>query len=403
MLTSQSAGSATSAATSGIRVCVVLTRLGAGGPPFVVRELLLGLREQGIEATLIVGSCETGHDCEMDYLSDSNIPVVYIEAMSRSVNWLQDLKAFVALQQAFRSLRPHVVHTHTSKAGVIGRLAAVITRVPVVVHTFHGNVLKGYFGRLVSRAVQTLEKVLAFGTDVLFVLSHQQAREIAQEFGIAPERKVQVIPLGVDARRFAQIYPPAEGKHKLTVGWFGRFVPIKDIPLLINVIERTVAKSGNIDFVIGGDGPGRDLIESVVQRCGAGRVRYLGWVTDLREVLSEVDVVLQTSLNEGTPVAVLEGMASARPFVSTAVGGLVDMVSGVAQHRNDVSWYDNGVLTGRDPESIADALVELMRNRTLVATMGVAARRVVEERFVHKAYVDRTLAAYRRCLELERV
>jgi len=383
---------------STVRVCVVLTRLGAGGPPVVVLDLLTGLRQQGIDAILVVGSRDKQHDCETDYPALQNVPVVYVDAMSRSVHWMNDLRALFALYRIFRELRPDVVHSHTSKAGVLGRLSALAARVPVVTHTFHGNVLKGYFGPLLSQGVRIVETLLAAGSDALFVLSRQQATEIVGEFRIAPRHKVHVVPLGIDAKRFEEIPPPRLSRRRLTVGWFGRFVPVKDTQLLAQVISQCMAQSDEIDFVIAGDGPERHVVEEAVRQ-NTGRVRYLGWVPDLRAVLPEVDVVVQTSRNEGTPVALLEGMAAARPFVSTAVGGVVDMVSGTpCEKPGSGTWFGNAVLTDHDPAVIVNALKALGDDRRLLSQMGCQARDLVLRRFVPQNYVDRTVFVYLCCL-----
>lgn len=301
-----------------------------------------------------------------------------------------------------RRFRPDVVHTHAAKAGALGRIAAVLARVPARVHTFHGHVLTGYFGAVPSLAIRWIERLLACGTDEIVVLSEQQASDICERFRVAPRRKVRVIPLGLCPDPFVQLRP-LSGKE-LTVGWLGRFVPVKDVRLLAEVVQRTISRVGSVRFVIGGDGPERSSIEALVDRFGPGRVEWLGWCENVADAIGRCDLLIQTSRNEGTPVSLMQGMAAGRPFVATAVGGVVDLATGPCRRSGNAAWYDNCILVPRAPEVFAETLARLAADRSTLKRMGAAGQDFVlrvhsEEQMLARVagMYSRVLAARRKC------
>jgi glycosyltransferase involved in cell wall biosynthesis len=354
----------------------VLTRLGAGGPPIHAVILTRELSKFGYSSTLVTGSRDQ-QDGDMSYLLRKDDPIHYIPEMSRSISPWRDLRALIALYRFLRRERPQIVHTHTAKAGVLGRVAARLAGVPVVVHTFHGNVLNGYFSPLVNFCIRQVERVLAYFTDGICVLAPQQAFDIVNHHRIAPRGKVHVIPLGMDMTRFHEVGSLVSlaravlNEGRITVGWMGRFVPIKDIPLLLATVRETVGRTDRIRFVVAGDGPEAPLVKALADELGPQRFEWLGWREDVDSVLAGCDVLIQTSRNEGTPVALIQGMAASRPFVSTAAGGVVDMVTGPLRREMDgCRWFDNGVLAEADPAAFASALCELAEAPVRIATMG---------------------------------
>ena len=307
----------------------------------------------------------------MSYLLRDDDPVHSIPEMSRSVSPWQDLRALIALYRFLRRERPSIVHTHTAKAGVLGRIAARLAGVPIVVHTFHGNVLSHYFSRPVSWAVRQIERALAHLSDGICVLAPQQAAELVERHHIASRDKVHLIPLGMDLDAFTVLGPAPRKNGAITVGWMGRFVPIKDIPLLLAVARETLRRTDRVRFLIAGDGPEAPLIKAMAEEFGPARFEWLGWREDVASVLAECDLLIQTSRNEGTPVALIQGMAAGRPFISTPVGGVVDMVTGAVRREQDgCRWFDNGVLATADPAAFASALCHLAENPAAIACMG---------------------------------
>jgi glycosyltransferase involved in cell wall biosynthesis len=354
----------------------VLTRLGAGGPPIHAVVLTRELSKFGYSSILVTGSRHQ-QDGDMSYLLREDDPVYSIPEMSRSVSPWQDLRALIALYRFLRRQRPQIVHTHTAKAGVLGRIAARLAGVPVVVHTFHGNVLNGYFSPPVNFCIRLVERALAYFTDGICVLAPQQAFNIVDQHHIAPQSKVHVIPLGVDMTRFHEtgslinLARATLNGGRITIGWMGRFVPIKDIPLLVAVVRETLRRTDRVRFVVAGDGPEAATVKALAAELGPERFEWLGWREDVDPILAACDVLMQTSRNEGTPMALIQGMAAGRPFVSTAAGGVVDMVTGdLWRERNGCRWFANGILAEADPAAFASAFCELTEDPSRIATMG---------------------------------
>ena len=351
----------------------IVTRLNIGGPAIHAVLLIRGLADCGYETTLVSGACEAA-DGDMSYLLEPGDRVHWMPEMSRSVVPLDNLRALVRLWRLIRSVRPDIVHTHTAMAGCLGRVAAFLAGVPVIVHTFHGNSLRGYFSPLESAVFLRVERLLARFTDAICVLSEQQLRELSGDFAVASRSSFRVIRLGFDLSPFTTIPAPSCHQGRLRVGWFGRLVPIKNVPLLLRIVQATVARTEDIEFHIAGDGPERPSVVEAVKRHGS-RLIWHGWQRDITPLIKTCDVLLQTSHNEGTPVALIQGMAAARPFVSTAVGGVVDMVSGLAVRGPDgCVWYSNGVLADPDPLAFVRALMHLSANPACLAEMGTEAR-----------------------------
>jgi glycosyltransferase involved in cell wall biosynthesis len=345
---------------------------------------------------LVAGNCEL-EDGDMTYPLGATEFVHWVPELSRSVRPWRNLKALWHLWRLLRRERPTIVHTHTAMAGCLGRLAAVLSGAPIVVHTFHGNSLNEYFSRIRAGVFRRIERLLARFTDALCVVSPQQAMELSARFHIAPAHKFHVVPLGLELDDYFALRPPA-GNGPLTVGWFGRMVPVKNIALLAATIESALQRSPDMRFVIAGDGPDSALLKSLLARHG-GRVEWLGWQREILPAMARCDVVLQTSRNEGTPVALIQGMAAARPFVSTAVGGVVDMVSGSAERATGgARWYANGVLTESRAGTLADALAALAENRTRLSRIGLAGRAFASRQYRKETLVENLDALYRELL-----
>jgi glycosyltransferase involved in cell wall biosynthesis len=380
----------------------VLTRLGAGGPPIHAILLMRQMERYGYSTMLVAGRCDRA-DGDMSYLLGPDDSVCWIDEMSRAVSPWQDLCALVRLVRLMRRNRPSIVHTHTAKAGVLGRIAAKLTGVPVVVHTFHGHVLSHYFSPPVNWAIQMVERGLARWTDAICVLSQQQADAIADGYRIAPREKIRVVPLGMELSATVAL-PRAEDGQGLVAGWLGRLVDIKDIPLLIEVMRETARRGANVRFVIAGDGPMRALVEAAAAELGADRCQYLGWQRDISSVLGLCHLLIQTSRNEGTPVALIQGMAAGRPFVSTPAGGVVDMVSGpMTREADGCRWFPNAVLAPADPGAFASTLCALAANQEAIHEMGDEAVRFATASYGETRLLESLDRLYTELLEKKQV
>lgn len=317
-----------------VKVARIIARLNVGGPARHCILLSEGLRRHGFETVLLTGAPDPG---EASVLADDAMTtpggarISRIPGLRQAISPRDDLRALLALVAALRRERPDIVHTHTSKAGALGRLAAAIAGVPVVVHTFHGHVLDGYFPRLPSALIRLAERGLSRLTERLVTLSPALKDDLALRHGIAAPERFEVIPLGRDLGAFREGRPGrlrAElglGEGATLVGAVGRLVPIKDVPLLVRAFARVAARR-DAHLVLVGDGPERAAVEAAVAEHGlAGRVRLLGWRDDLPSIYADLDVLAVSSRNEGTPLAMIEAFAAGVPVVATRVGGVADM------------------------------------------------------------------------------
>jgi glycosyltransferase involved in cell wall biosynthesis len=270
----------------------------------------------------------------MDRAEQEGVRYQTLPGLGREIRPVRDVGALLRLRRLIRAFRPHIVHTHTAKAGVLGRLAARWCGVPVVVHTFHGHVLRGYFGPLRTALFRRLERLLARLSDVLIAVSEGVARDLVS-LGVAAPEKFRVLPLGLSLEPMTQSLPrgmlrkeagfPEGGK---LVGVVGRLVPIKDLPCLLEAAAIARNSRPDLYFSIVGDGQERSLLQRQATRLGLSPtgLHFHGWHSDLRSVYGDLDLVVNCSLNEGTPVALIEAMAAGRPVVATRVGGTPDLL-----------------------------------------------------------------------------
>ena len=273
------------------------------------------------------------------YARERGVEVTEIPGMSRLLSPLRDLRSFLTLLRIFRRERPMIVHTHTAKAGTVGRLAAFVAGVPVIVHTFHGHVLGGlYFSRIKTRFFLAIERLLARTTDMLVVLTHDQAREMADGLKVAPPGRFAVVPLGLNLQPFADADAAVArsrlraelgiGEDRPVVGIVGRMVPVKNHPLLFDAMAllRNRMDPAPHLIVVGSGERERALRAYVSDKGLEGVVHWLGWRKDLPRVFPAFDVTALTSFDEGTPVSLIESLASGTPVVSLAVGGVAEIL-----------------------------------------------------------------------------
>ena len=322
----------------------VIARLNVGGPAMHVVNLTLELDRLGAAAggpsfrtRLIAGSVPATEGDMSWYAAERGVDVTLLPEMSREISILDDVRSLLALWRLFRRERPRVVHTHTAKAGTLGRLAALLAGVPVRVHTYHGHVLGGgYFPPWKTRLFLAIERWLARFTSRLVVLTEGQADEMAYTLRVAPRKKFAVVPLGLELERFAAVERSDEARRRArlalgipadarVVGIVGRLVPIKNHELFLAALGAAPELTG---VVVGGGERERELKE-VAGRLGvAERVTWLGWRQDLPAIYPALDALALTSHDEGTPVAVLEALAAGVPVVARDVGGVGEVLAG---------------------------------------------------------------------------
>jgi glycosyltransferase involved in cell wall biosynthesis len=333
-MTPRSATSPLGTPENPIKIMRIIARLNIGGPAIHVSLLAAGMNSGGFSSQLVTGHIGAGEG-DMSYLAvDKGVAPIYINGLGREISWRDDLTALWALIRLIAREKPHVVHTHTAKAGFLGRLAAWVCRVPVIVHTFHGHTFHGYFGPLKTRIFIFLEQVAGRMSTIILTISDRLCEDL-DRYKIAPRDKIQVIPLGLDLDWLSDL-DAVRGQLRRQlridratplVGIVGRLVPIKNHDLFLRAASKVIAQDARVRFVVVGDGELRGQLEDRVREFGlGGHVDFIGWRRDLREVYADLDILALTSDNEGTPVSIIEAMAGCVPVVTTAVGGIPDLL-----------------------------------------------------------------------------
>jgi glycosyltransferase involved in cell wall biosynthesis len=318
-----------------MRIMWLVARLNTGGVALNVVQTLYAMHQAGHEVLLVFGQVGP-HEGNMSYLLERYpVPHLLIPSLGRELSPYRDLLTLWLVWRAMRRFRPTVVHTHTAKAGFIGRWAAWLAGVKIRVHTFHGHVFHGYFSPRKTAFFLGLERLTAHLTSRLITLSESLAQDLAETYRLAPRKSFSVIPLGLSLAPllrlrgtpspFRQDYAlPAEA---LLVAVVGRLVPIKNHALFLRAAARLRQRLPQAHFLIIGDGELRPALQAQAEALGlASAVTFVGWLEDLRPVYAALDLVTITSDNEGTPVSLLEALVAGIPIVSTAVGGVADII-----------------------------------------------------------------------------
>lgn len=356
-----------------IRVLRVITRLNIGGPAIQALSLTQALNDEEFVSHLVAGDLASGEgDMFQEY--QGRIQPEFVPGLGRELSPLKDLATLYRLWQIMRRWRPDVVHTHTSKAGTLGRIAARLAKVPVVIHTFHGHVFEGYFSPLKSRLFIWIERLMASWSNRLVAISPSQRDDLVMRYRIAPAERVVCIPLGFDLSRLAEVNGRRGELRKQLglaaneklVGIVGRLTPIKNHHLFLDAFRQVCERVPNAQAVVVGDGELRGQLEAYARGLDIqGSVHFLGWRRDLVNIYADLDVVCLTSNNEGTPVTIIEAMATARPVVATRVGGIPDLIRD----------GEHGLLVEPGaPDRVADAVVRLLQMPGWAAQLGKNAR-----------------------------
>ncbi|MDH4065317.1 MAG: glycosyltransferase family 4 protein [Acidobacteriota bacterium] len=380
-----------------IRILRIIARLNVGGPAIHATLLTERLDPSRYESRLVAGSVEPEEGDYLELHGHALTDLINVPDLGREIRGLSDLRTLWTLIRLIRDFRPHVVHTHTAKAGAVGRLAALICRVPVVVHTFHGHVLRGYFSPVKTRVFMEIERRLGRSSSALIAVS-PKVREELLELGIGRPDDFHVVPLGLDLAKFRDFTlsrPAARAQLGLPDNAFvtsivARLVPIKAHEVFLEAARRLLAVRPDAVFLIVGDGERREELEAMAASLGLGEsVRFLGWRADLQILYRASDAVALTSRNEGSPVALIEAMAAGCPVVSTRVGGVPDVVTD----------QESGLLAEMDdPAALAEALGRVASNRALGLALGETGRERVLARYGADRLLDDVDALYVRLL-----
>ncbi len=344
----------------------IIARMNVGGPAVQVSGLMRGFNRAEFDHRLYTGFCAID---EADYLDSvaTDIKAIRIDGLGRRVSLRGDIRAFLSLVKVIREFKPHIIHTHTAKAGFLGRLASLVSfQKSFRVHTFHGHLLNGYFGSFKRALVVITEKFLALITQQLLAVG-DKVRQDLLDAGIGSNEKFGLMPPGLaignlpsknDALTFFGL-----NKERLQCAFIGRVTHIKRPNRFLDVVSEIKKRDISLDFFIAGDG---ELLEACRERIITEElpVKVLGWQSNIERVLSAADIVVLTSDNEGTPLSLIQAGMAGLPVVSTNVGSVPEVV------------LDNttGLITGLDVQEIADALEKLVSDKALRAQLGNAAK-----------------------------
>lgn len=350
-----------------IKVMRIIARLNIGGPAVHCLSLSEKLTAHGFRTILVTGTPAQG---EADYETTfgvlaRNFKMVRLHRLSRAIHGLSDFITFWQLFWLMCREQPRIVHTHTAKAGMLGRTAAILARVPIIVHTFHGHVLRDYFGPIFSRFIQAVERSLAKHTTAIVTLAPSLRHELSTQFRIAPVDQIRVVPLGRNLTPFLQSKSGTLkqelgiGNEVKLFGSVGRLVPIKDYEMLLQACSLLPRQIPWRCLLIG-DGPLKEDLKDLAARLElSSQISFLGWRLDLPAIYADLECFVLSSLNEGTPLSIIESFASGCPVVATAVGGVPDMFGNTKNVITDenISIRQEGALVpAQNPRALAKAI-----------------------------------------------
>jgi glycosyltransferase involved in cell wall biosynthesis len=384
-----------------IRILRIIARLNVGGPAIHVALLTEKFSAPEYASTLVCGNIDADEG-DMSYYAEAHgVHPLIVPELGRSLHPLRDLITIWTLYRLIRRLQPDIVHTHTAKAGFVGRIAAWFAGVPVIVHTFHGHVFRGYFSPTMTRLFLMIERMTARMSDTVITLTEGLRRELAEEYHITSASNITVLPLGLDLAPFAanarksaldgsRGAPVSDPSPPPRIGIVGRLVPVKNHALFLQAAVLVREKIPAAHFVIIGDGELRASLESLVSSLNlSDAVTFTGWLRDLPPVYATLDVNVISSLNEGTPVSVIESLAAGCPVVATAVGGLPDLL-------------DHGQLGALVPSGDAQALADAIVSVLLTPPDGARAQALMLERYGIDRLVSDLDSLYRDLLAKKR-
>lgn len=372
-----------------VRILRLIARLNVGGPAIHVSELSSRLDRERYQQLLVCGVERPDEGSMHDYALERGVrPLVVPELRGDASIGPRDLKAFRRLLGLFREYRPHILHTHTGKAGILGRLAGRAMGIPIVIHTYHGHVLDGYYGALKTGVARQVERTLARLSTRLIAVSERVKADLVRH-RVDDGSGIEVIPLGFDLEPFARAKRQSgefrkelglAPEHRL-VGIVGRIFPIKNHRLFLQAAQRVARKETKTRFVIVGEGVLLEEMTALARELGLGeRVFFTGWRRDLPRIYADLDALVVSSHNEGTPVAAIEAMAAGCPVVGTRVGGMPDLVTD----------GETGILVPPgDSEALAGRLLDVLNDRELARCLGEqSAGRVLERYGIQRLVAD---------------
>lgn len=391
------------------KVLRIINRFNIGGPTYNAAYLSAYLPPE-YETMLVAGSLDEGEESSEHVLDELGLKPVYLPDMRREISPQADIAAYKQLKEIIKKFKPDIVHTHASKAGTLGRMAAASCGVKVIVHTFHGHVFHSYFGKAKTELYKNIERYLARKSTKIIAISERQKDELTLEHKICKPEKIEVIPLGFDLGRFQT---NSEEKRQLfrskyfvkpdeiAIGIIGRLVPVKGHAMFLDSLKALLQSTDKkVRAFIIGDGEDRAVVEEYARQLGIDFtadvtadntpvLTFTSWIKEIDLPLAGLDIVTLTSLNEGTPVSLIEAQAANKPIVTTNVGGIANVVL-----PNETAFLIND----RDANAFAAKLQLLVEDEDLRRRMSQKGWEHVKETFHYTRLVNDVDKLYKRLL-----
>jgi len=392
------------------KVLRIINRFNLGGPTYNVAYLSKYMSDE-FETILVGGAKDSTEESSSFIVENIGLKPIIVEEMLREIDIKNDFTAYRKLKKIIREFKPDIVHTHASKAGTLGRLAAASCGVPIIVHTFHGHVFHSYFGKLKTTFYKNIERYLAKKSTVIIAISEIQKKELVEIHKICTAEKVKVIPLGFDLSKFHENmevkresfrkkYNLAEDEIAISI--IGRLVPVKNHALFLEALKIVSSKtSKKIRAFIVGDGEDRQKIEAKATELNLkfidgtktnekALLTFTSWIKEIDVVLAGSDIIALTSYNEGTPVSLIEAQAANKPIVSTNVGGIENVV---IENQTALLCENNHLI------QFSDALFRLIENENLRASMSEKGWNHVKDKFHYTRLVKDMENLYKELLK----
>lgn len=394
------------------KVLRILNRFNVGGPTYNVAYLSKYIGSE--YETMLIGGVKEENEGSSEYiLQELDIPYTIVPSMKRSINPFQDLIALWSIIQIIRTFKPDIVHTHAAKAGTIGRTAAIICRVPIIIHTFHGHVFHSYFNSFKTKVFTSIERFLARKSTRIIAISDIQKHDLGTVYKICTPTKITVVPLGFKLDAFTQNIEEKRQSFRrlygisnttILLGIVGRLAPVKNHKMFIDAVKYCTEQSNKaIQACIIGDGELREVLELYCKSIGLQYsthtdsehrhpIIFTSWIQDVDRAYAGLDIVCLTSKNEGTPVSLIEAQATGTPIVSTNVGGI----------QNIVIEGKTALLSENNTKDFANKLLQLITDNETRTRMSAASQQEIIEKFSYQNLCTSMQKVYEDCLLLKK-
>ncbi|TKK70902.1 glycosyltransferase family 4 protein [Ilyomonas limi] len=393
------------------KLFLIINRLALAGGSMDALSMAFYLKDK-YDITVVYGEKERDEKEAPLLLNSENIQFIKIKTLHRAILPFKDIQSYKQIRTLIRKHQPDIVHTHGFKSGLLGRIAAYNTKVPVIIHTYHGHLFHSYYNKAISRFIAFIERKLAAISTRIIAISPHQAYELATVYRIAPLLKICTIFIGIDEERyslqsadsntFRQRYNIPE--HTIIIAIIGRLVSIKNLSLFIPIIQQIQQQHEDVCFFIIGDGNCKTTMQQEMQQKGINwyegsaapatpaNVIFTSWITNISEALQSIDIVVLTSYNEGTPVSLIEAQLFQKPVVATNVGGVRDTI---------IDGETGFLVANFSIEDFVKKLQLLIHDKTLRMRMGSKGKAFVLNRFSKEKETDAMDKLYIQCLQAE--